>query len=97
MKRIIRLFASEECGQDLVEYTLLIAFVALSTAGLFMNAGANADQAWSSANSVLATAAADAGGAQPAGGGGGGGGNQGGGGDGGGHHGGDGGGDGGGH
>jgi len=88
MKRFIRDFLSEHSGQDLVEYTLLIAFVALTSAGLFLGAGDNVSQAWSSANSVLTTAAD--GGSTPGGGGTGGGGGNGGGG-GGGHHGGDGG------
>jgi Flp pilus assembly pilin Flp len=57
MQRLWRVFLNEDSGQDLIEYTLLIAFVALTSAGLFMGAGANASQAWSSANSVLTTAA----------------------------------------
>jgi Flp pilus assembly pilin Flp len=32
-------FWNEEDGQDLVEYTLLLAFVALASAALFINAG----------------------------------------------------------
>lgn len=79
MKRFLRLFLSDDTGQDLVEYTLLIAFVALTTAGLFLGSGASVSQAWSSANSVLTTAAD--GQSPPANTGGGGGGNSGGGGD----------------
>lgn len=56
MKRFFRLLTSEESGQDLIEYTLLVAFVALTTAGLFLGNGTNIEQAWSSANSVLTTA-----------------------------------------
>ena len=76
MKRIFRIFFSEDVGQDLVEYTLLIAFVALTSAGLFLGTGTSVSQIWSSANTVLATAAGS-----PGNGGGGGGGDQGGGGD----------------
>lgn len=57
MKRFLRIFLSEEAGQDLVEYTLLVAFVALTTAGLFLGTGSTVNQVWSSANSVLTTAA----------------------------------------
>jgi Flp pilus assembly pilin Flp len=76
MKRFFKTFLDEDRAQDLVEYTLLVAFVALTTAGLFIGSGANVSQTWSSANSVLTTAA----GAQPSSdsGGGGGGGGQGG-------------------
>ena len=76
MKRFFKTFLNEDRAQDLVEYTLLVAFVALTTAGLFIGSGANVSQTWSSANNVLTTAA----GAQPSSdsGGGGGGGGQGG-------------------
>jgi Flp pilus assembly pilin Flp len=57
MKRFREIFLSQDSGQDLIEYTLLVAFVALTTAGLFLSSGASIDQAWSSANSVLAVAA----------------------------------------
>jgi Flp pilus assembly pilin Flp len=57
MKRFLGLFVREDSGQDLIEYTLLVAFVALTSAGLFLGSGANVEQAWSSANSVLTTAA----------------------------------------
>src|SRR5690348_10828708 len=57
MKRLLRIFLGEEVGQDLIEYTLLIAFVALTSAGLFLGSGANVQQVWSSANTVLSSAA----------------------------------------
>jgi Flp pilus assembly pilin Flp len=56
MKRFLRILLGEDSGQDLIEYTLLIAFVALTTAGLFLSNGASVNQIWSSANSVLTTA-----------------------------------------
>jgi Flp pilus assembly pilin Flp len=49
-------FLLDENGQDLIEYTLLLAFVALSSAALFMNAGKSVKGVWSVANSQLATA-----------------------------------------
>lgn len=44
----------EEAGQDLTEYTLLLAFVALIAGALFLYNGAAVNQIWSSANSYLA-------------------------------------------
>lgn len=48
---------SDEDGQDLIEYTLLLAFVALSSAALFTTAGTNVSKIWSTGNSALSTAA----------------------------------------
>ena len=36
---VLEEFLQEESGQDLIEYTLLLAFVALASASLFMSAG----------------------------------------------------------
>ena len=41
MKQFIMQFVREEKGQDLVEYTLLLAFVCLASAALFIQAGAS--------------------------------------------------------
>jgi Flp pilus assembly pilin Flp len=49
-------FWRDEDGQDLIEYTLLMAFVCLSTAALFVSAGTNVSRIWSSANVTLSTA-----------------------------------------
>ena len=38
MKQVNR-FLRDEQGQDLIEYTLLMAFIALAPAGIFVNAG----------------------------------------------------------
>jgi Flp pilus assembly pilin Flp len=51
----------DEAGQDLIEYTLLMAFVALSSAALFVNTGSSVSKIWSTGNSVLSTAAIKAG------------------------------------
>ncbi|HYL34432.1 MAG TPA: hypothetical protein VEV17_00820 [Bryobacteraceae bacterium] len=53
-------FLHDEQGQDLIEYTLLLAFVALASAALFISAGTSVNQIWSIANSRLTNAAAAA-------------------------------------
>jgi Flp pilus assembly pilin Flp len=57
---MIRNFLRDEQGQDLIEYTLLLAFVALASAALFIAAGGSVSGIWSVANSRLSTAAASA-------------------------------------
>ena len=57
---IVRDLWREENGQDLIEYTLLMAFVALSSAALFISAGTNVSRIWSTSNTVLSTAATKA-------------------------------------
>jgi len=47
----------DEQGQDLIEYTLMLAFVALASAALFSSAGTSINQIWSKTNSQLSTAA----------------------------------------
>ncbi len=47
----------DEDGQDLIEYTLLMAFVALGSAALFIGAGKSVSTIWSTTNSTLSTAA----------------------------------------
>ncbi|HTT64122.1 MAG TPA: hypothetical protein VMG35_19860 [Bryobacteraceae bacterium] len=51
----------DEQGQDLIEYTLLMAFVALASAALFISSGTSISQIWSDTNSSLAQAASSAG------------------------------------
>ena len=46
-------FLREEEGQDLVEYTLLLAFVCLASAALFINAGTTMANIWGIANNQL--------------------------------------------
>ena len=43
-------FLNDEQGQDLIEYTLLIAFVALASAALFMGAGGSISTIWTATN-----------------------------------------------
>jgi len=53
-------FAKNEQGQDLIEYTLLLAFVCLGSATLFVGAGRSVSGIWIAANSRLAAANASA-------------------------------------
>ncbi len=57
MKNFFYNFCKEEQGQDLIEYTLLIAFVALASAALFIGAGGSIKTIWTSTNAQLANAA----------------------------------------
>jgi Flp pilus assembly pilin Flp len=56
MKEFILRFIREDEGQDLVEYTLLLAFVCLASAALFINAGQSIGGIWNQANSRLTNA-----------------------------------------
>ena len=49
-------FLREEHGQDLIEYTLLLAFVCMATAALFISSGGSLSGIWTAANSDLAAA-----------------------------------------
>jgi Flp pilus assembly pilin Flp len=51
---------NDEQGQDLIEYTLLMAFVALASAALFLGAGGSIKGIWSTSSSQLANAALSA-------------------------------------
>jgi Flp pilus assembly pilin Flp len=57
MTNILRNFWSDDQGQDLIEYTLLMAFVALASAALFISAGSSVSKIWNTTNSQLSTAA----------------------------------------
>jgi len=52
----LRNFWNDEQGQDLIEYTLLMAFVALASAALFLGAGGSIKGIWSASNSQLVAA-----------------------------------------
>lgn len=60
MKNLIIRFVREEQGQDLIEYTLLLAFVALVAAAIFIPTGQSVSEIWSIANSRVSQAAASA-------------------------------------
>jgi Flp pilus assembly pilin Flp len=52
-----RQFGNDERGQDLVEYTLLLAFVCLASAALFINGGQSISTIWTIANATASNAA----------------------------------------
>ena len=47
MLKITKRFWQDEQGQDLIEYTLLMAFVALASAALFISSGSSISAIWS--------------------------------------------------
>jgi Flp pilus assembly pilin Flp len=57
----LRNFWNDESAQDLIEYTLLMAFVALASAALFLGAGGSLSGIWTTSNSQLAAANTSAG------------------------------------
>ena len=53
MKQLMLRFVREEEGQDLVEYTLLLAFVCLASAALFIGAGKSMANIWVDTNLIV--------------------------------------------
>ena len=51
--KTLRNLWKDEQGQDLIEYTLLMAFVALASAALFLGAGGSIKGIWSTSGSQL--------------------------------------------
>jgi Flp pilus assembly pilin Flp len=60
MKGLMARFVSEEEAQDLIEYTLLLAFVCMASAALFTNSGTYMADIWNIANKTLVNAQAAA-------------------------------------
>ena len=56
MNALFRRFIKDEQGQDLIEYTLLLAFVCLASAALFISAGGSVSGIWTATNSQLSVA-----------------------------------------
>jgi len=56
MKQFIVRFVRDEQGQDLIEYTLLLAFVCLASAALFIGAGNTLAGIWNTTNAILVNA-----------------------------------------
>ena len=52
----LNILIAEETGQDVVEYTLLLAFVAIASAALFMSGGTSINGVWTGANAILTNA-----------------------------------------
>jgi Flp pilus assembly pilin Flp len=61
MKTLLFNFVKDEQGQDLIEYTLLLAFVCLASAALFISAGGSVAGIWNATNSRLTAANTSAG------------------------------------
>jgi len=57
MKERIMGFAVDESGQDLIEYALLLAFVCIASAAMFIGAGASMKNIWQVADTNLSQAA----------------------------------------
>jgi len=57
MVAFLKMFWQDDQGQDLVEYTLLLAFVCLASAALFINAGASLATIWTDTNAIANQAA----------------------------------------
>ena len=60
MKKILWNFLKDEQGQDLIEYTLLMAFIALASAAIFIGAGSSVNTIWQTASTQLGNAATSA-------------------------------------
>jgi Flp pilus assembly pilin Flp len=56
MKNMFMRFVKDEQGQDLIEYTLLMAFIALASAAVFTNAGKSISGIWGNASTQLSLA-----------------------------------------
>jgi Flp pilus assembly pilin Flp len=60
MTTLLRNLWLDDQGQDLIEYTLLMAFVALASAALFISSGSSISKIWSTTNVNLSNAASTA-------------------------------------
>ena len=60
MTTFLRNLWNDDQGQDLIEYTLLMAFVALASAALFISSGSSISKIWSTTNLSLSEAASSA-------------------------------------
>ena len=58
--RIDQNFCADQQGQDLTEYALILAFVVLAAAGLFVVNGASIVTIWSVSNTIVTNAAQQA-------------------------------------
>jgi len=56
MLSFMQRFWRDESGQDLIEYTLLLAFVALASASLFISAGNSVSGIWQNTSTQLSLA-----------------------------------------
>jgi Flp pilus assembly pilin Flp len=56
MKHLLVHLLQDDSGQDLIEYTLLMAFVALASAALFLASGGSLAGIWTVSNNQLSQA-----------------------------------------
>ncbi len=56
MLPFVKRFWQDDEGQDLMEYTLLMAFVALASASIYLGAGSSLAGIWSGASSQMVAA-----------------------------------------
>lgn len=56
LRNAIEHLGGDEIGQDLIEYSLLLAFICLAGAALFISMGNTTAGLWSTVNSRLAAA-----------------------------------------
>ena len=56
LRKWLARFRKEERGQDLIEYSLLIGFLALAVAGVFVGTGNSITGIWTSASTTIAVA-----------------------------------------
>jgi len=54
-------FWRDDSGQDLIEYTLLLAMICLASAGLFMSSGGSVSAIWGKTTNDLTAASSSAG------------------------------------
>jgi Flp pilus assembly pilin Flp len=54
--KLLQRFLKDEQGQDLIEYTLLMAFIALASAAIFTSAGGSISGIWASTSTQLVAA-----------------------------------------
>ena len=60
MMNAVKRFLADDRGQDLIEYTLLLAFVALAAAALLIGTGGKVKTVWTITNNNLSEAASAA-------------------------------------
>lgn len=56
-RRVIARFCQDTEGQDLVEYSLLLAFIALGAVAILSSVGGSITSLWSTAGSMLSSSA----------------------------------------
>ena len=60
MKRFVRRLKNDECGQDLIEYALLAAFISLVAIAAITNVGSALNGVWGGVDTQMAAAASAA-------------------------------------